>query len=393
MPKELVDFLTVLLNGVTLAALYFIVASGFTLIFGLMRTTNMAHGSMYVLGAYVGVSVVREMGAPWLVGVAAAFVIVALVGIVIHLGLLARMAGQDLRQALVTIGVAIIIADLALAHYGGIAYQIPPPSWADGSVDIPWVVGGKYSAYRLWTIVFAVAVGAALWLILNRTRIGMYIRAGIDDRDMLSALGVNVSRVFLVVFALGAGLAGLSGVIGDDRPVDHAERGRPLPALVARRRDRRRDGQPGRRGDRRPDHRPGGAGRPLLRADLLHLPDLRDHGRRPGRATPGSPRATGMTWLRSRQGLLTFAGVAALVVYPLVMPRFWVLSIGSSALILGIVALSLIFMAGYGGMVSLAQAALAGFAAYVVALAYLVPSTTGERLGRRVRASRHPRRP
>ena len=84
-----------------------------------------------------------------------------------------------------------------------------------------------------------------------------------------------------------------------------------------------------------------------------------------------------MTWLRSRQGLLTLAGVAALVVYPLVMPRFWVLSIGSSALILGIVALSLIFMAGYGGMVSLAQAALAGFAAYVVALAYLVPSTTG----------------
>ena len=84
-----------------------------------------------------------------------------------------------------------------------------------------------------------------------------------------------------------------------------------------------------------------------------------------------------MTWLRSRQGLLTLAGVAALVVYPLVMPRFWVLSIGSNALILGIVALSLIFMAGYGGMVSLAQAALAGFAAYMVALAYLVPSTTG----------------
>jgi branched-chain amino acid transport system permease protein len=214
LPKELVDLLTVLLNGVTLAALYFIVASGFTLIFGLMRTTNMAHGSMYVLGAYAGVSVVREIGAPWLLGVAAAFVIVALVGIVIHLGLLARMSGQDLRQALVTIGLAIIISDLALAHYGGNAYQIPPPSWADGSVEIPWVVGGKYSAYRLWTIVFAVAVGAALWLILNRTRIGMYIRAGIDDRDMLSALGVNVSRVFLVVFALGAGLAGLSGVIG-----------------------------------------------------------------------------------------------------------------------------------------------------------------------------------
>jgi len=213
LPTELVDFLTVLLNGVTLAALYFIVASGFTLIFGLMRTTNMAHGAMYVLGAYAGVSAVTITG-DWLIGLIAGFVVVAVVGVVIHLGLLARMAGQDLRQALVTIGIAIIIADLALANYGGIAYLIPPPSWAAGSVAIPWVVGGSYSAYRLFMIVFAVGVGAALWLILNRTRIGMYIRAGIDDRDMLSALGVNVSRVFLFVFALGAGLAGLSGVLG-----------------------------------------------------------------------------------------------------------------------------------------------------------------------------------
>ena len=146
MSKEVVDFLTVLLNGVTLAALYFIVASGFTLIFGLMRTTNMAHGSMYVLGAYVGVSAVTITG-DWLIGLVAGFVVVAFVGIVIHLGLLARMAGQDLRQALVTIGLSIIIADLLLAHYGGIAYLIPPPSWAAGSVDIPWVVGGSYSAY------------------------------------------------------------------------------------------------------------------------------------------------------------------------------------------------------------------------------------------------------
>jgi branched-chain amino acid transport system permease protein len=211
--KDVTDFLTVCLNGVTLAALYFIVASGFTLIFGLLRTTNMAHGSLYVLGAYVGVSVV-SMTDNWWIGLLAGFVAVALVGIVIHMGLLARMAGQDLRQALLTIGIAIIIVDLVLAHYGGIAYQIPPPPFVAGSVPIPWVVGGAYSAYRLFMIVIAVAVGGLLWLILNRTRIGMYIRAGIDDRDMLSALGVNVSRVFLFVFALGAGLAGLSGVVG-----------------------------------------------------------------------------------------------------------------------------------------------------------------------------------
>jgi branched-chain amino acid transport system permease protein len=136
------------------------------------------------------------------------------VGIVIHLGLLARMAGQDLRQALVTIGLSFIIADLLLANYGGLTYQIPPPDLVSGSTPLPFVVGGAYSSYRLFMVVIAVGVAGALWLILNRTRIGMYIRAGIDDREMLSALGVNVSRVFLFVFALGAGLAGLSGVIG-----------------------------------------------------------------------------------------------------------------------------------------------------------------------------------
>lgn len=213
MSKALVEFLTVLLNGVTLASLYFIVASGFTLIFGLMRTTNMAHGTLYMLGAYVGVSIAQTTG-DWLTGVVAGFVVLTIVGIVIHLGLLARMAGQDLRQALVTIGLSIIVADLLLAHYGGFTYQIAPPDFAAGSTHLSWVVGGAYSTYRLFMIVIAALVGAALWLVLNRTRIGMYIRAGIDDRDMLSALGVNVSRVFLFVFALGAGLAGFSGVIG-----------------------------------------------------------------------------------------------------------------------------------------------------------------------------------
>ena len=213
MSKELTDFVTVCLNGVTLAALYFIVASGFTLIFGLLRTTNMAHGAMYVLGAYVGVSAVTITGS-WWIGLAAGFIVVAALGVAIHLGLLSWMAGQDLRQALVTIGIAIIIVDLSLAHYGGVAYQIAPPPIAAGSVSLPFVVGEKYSAFRLFMIVLAAVLYAVLWLILNRTRIGMYIRAGIDDRDMLSALGVNVARVFLFVFALGAGLAGLSGVIG-----------------------------------------------------------------------------------------------------------------------------------------------------------------------------------
>lgn len=213
MAKFATDFLTVGLNGLTLAALYFIVASGFTLVFGLMRTTNMAHGSLYLLGAYIGWTVADATGNWWL-GVAAGSLGVALVGVAIHVGMLARMAGQDLRQALVTIGLSIIFADLLLARYGGLTYQFRPPDLIAGSTSIPFAVGGAYSTYRLFLLAVAVAVGGALWLILNRTRIGVYIRAGIDDRDMLSALGVNVSRVFLFVFALGAGLAGFAGVMG-----------------------------------------------------------------------------------------------------------------------------------------------------------------------------------
>ncbi|MCJ7711413.1 MAG: branched-chain amino acid ABC transporter permease, partial [Chloroflexi bacterium] len=177
MPKELVEFLTVVLNGVTLAAVYFIVASGFTLIFGLMRTTNMAHGAFYLLGAYAGYTAVSITGS-WVIGLLVGAAVVAVVGTAIYLGLLARMAGQDLRQALVTIGVSIIIADLMLAQYGGVTYQIPVPSLISGSTQLPFVVGGGYSTIRLFVVVLAVAVYAGLWLVLNRTRIGMYIRAG-----------------------------------------------------------------------------------------------------------------------------------------------------------------------------------------------------------------------
>ncbi len=109
---------------------------------------------------------------------------------------------------------SIIIGDVLLANYGGLTYQFTPPAAMSGSTSLPFVVNGVYSTFRLFLIVAAAAVGIALWALLNRTRIGMYIRAGIDDRDMLSALGVDVARVFTFVFVLGAALAGLSGVIG-----------------------------------------------------------------------------------------------------------------------------------------------------------------------------------
>jgi branched-chain amino acid transport system permease protein len=215
-------FVSSILNGITLAGLYFLVASGFTLIFGLMRNVNLAHGSLYLLGAYIGYEVTTRTGY-WLLGVAAGFAVLALVGLVMQVFVFRRLEGDDLRQTLVTIGISIVAADLMLAVWTGATYQLPTPEWLDGAVKLPIVTAFKsngdavfiaYPLYRLVVLAVAIVIGVGLWLMLNRTRVGMMIRAGVDDRAMLSATGVNVHVVFAIVFALGAGLAGFAGVVG-----------------------------------------------------------------------------------------------------------------------------------------------------------------------------------
>jgi branched-chain amino acid transport system permease protein len=204
-------FLTTLLNGLTLAALYFVVASGFTLVFGLMRNVNLAHGSLYLLGAYVG-WIVGDKTDSWLLAVAAGFLSAAIMGLLMQLLIFRFMQGQDLRQTMVTIGLSIVMADLMLWGFGAEIYTFDPPSWIYGSTPIPVV--GKFATYRIVLFVMAVAIGILLWLFLNRTRTGMMIRAGVDDRAMLSASGVNVQLIFAITFAIGAGLAGFGGVVG-----------------------------------------------------------------------------------------------------------------------------------------------------------------------------------
>ena len=215
-------FVNTLLNGVTLGGLYFLVASGFTLVFGLMRNVNLAHGSMYLLGAYIGYDVAEASGS-WFLGLAAAFLAIALSGALLQVLVFRRMEGDDLRQTLVTIGISIVAADLMLAIWSGVTYQFNPPEWLFGAAELPVVsvvkasgaaVYIKYPIYRLSVLLVAVAVGIVLWIFLTRTRIGMMIRAGVNDRDMLSASGVNVQLVFAIVFAVGAGLAGFAGVVG-----------------------------------------------------------------------------------------------------------------------------------------------------------------------------------
>jgi branched-chain amino acid transport system permease protein len=191
--------------------LYFLVASGFTLVFGLMRNVNLAHGSLYLVGAYVG-WVVGDQSGSWVLAVAAGFLAAAVIGLLLQVIVFRRMQGQDLRQTLVTIGLSIVLADVMLWIFGGEIYTFEPPRWIYGSTGLPLV--DKFPTYRIAVFVMALAIGLTLWWFLARTRVGTMIRAGVDDRGMLAASGVNVQRLFAVTFAIGAGLAGLAGVVG-----------------------------------------------------------------------------------------------------------------------------------------------------------------------------------
>jgi branched-chain amino acid transport system permease protein len=215
-------FLNAIFNGITLGGLYFLVASGFTLIFGLMRNVNLAHGSLYLFGGYVGYAISAWTGS-WILSFIVAFLAVALVGVVLQLVVFRRMEGQDLRQTMVTIGLSIVFADLMLWVFGGDFYQIQTPAWLVGPIELPLVTAVKssgeavyllYPRVRLVIFAASVVIGVAMWMALNRTRVGMMVRAGVDDREILAATGVNIQLVFVVVFALGAGLAGIAGVVG-----------------------------------------------------------------------------------------------------------------------------------------------------------------------------------
>jgi branched-chain amino acid transport system permease protein len=222
------DFLITLLNGITAAGLYFVVASGFTLIFGLMRVVNMAHGAFFLLGGYLALRLQRHMvgeGASfglsssqinlthWIVPLLFGTLAIAALGVVMQQLFLRWNQGQDLRQALITIAISIILADQMLAHFGGVAEDIAWPRNVDKFVNLR-VQGIQYTLTRLVILGIAIAIGLLLWVWLKRTRTGMVIRAGVDDRAMVSALGVNIQLTFAIAFAVGSGLAGLGGVIG-----------------------------------------------------------------------------------------------------------------------------------------------------------------------------------
>lgn len=215
-------FLNAIFGGLTLGALYFLVASGFTLIFGLMRNVNLAHGSLYLLGGYIGYVVSNVTGELWIT-LPVVFIVVALLGLLLQHQVFRRMEGQELRQTMVTIGLSVVLADLMLWVWGGQSYTLQTPQWLTGPATLPIVLGAdrsgnpvymRFPQVRIAILVMAIIIGVAMWLVLNRTRLGMLIRAGVDDREMLTASGVRIHYVFLAVFGFGAGLAGIAGVVG-----------------------------------------------------------------------------------------------------------------------------------------------------------------------------------
>jgi branched-chain amino acid transport system permease protein len=228
-------FAVVTLNGTTLAALYFVVASGFTLIFGLMRVVNMAHGSLYLLGGYLclemqdawfksesdtglGLSLSGDTGATyslfaWIVPLLIATGIIGVIGVLIQQVFLRWNQGQDLRQALITIALSVIFADQMLAAFGGISKDIKTPTDWPTSINLPGDV--RFGFFRgVIVLGAALLIGAGLWFLIKKTRFGKIVRAGVDDRDMVSALGINVQLVFAGAFLIGALLAGFGGVLG-----------------------------------------------------------------------------------------------------------------------------------------------------------------------------------
>jgi branched-chain amino acid transport system permease protein len=228
------QFVTVTLNGLTLAALYFVVASGFTLIFGLMRVVNMAHGALYLLGGYIALEIQMRWfkaedsglglslsGASdaeysvfaWFVPLVLATLIIGVIGVALQQIFLRWNQGQDLRQALITIALSVILADQMLAYWGGISKDISAPSSWPTSIVLPGDV--RFGFFRgVVVLAAAVLIGVGLYLIIKRTRFGKIVRAGVDDRDMVSALGINVQLVFAGAFLIGSLLAGFGGVLG-----------------------------------------------------------------------------------------------------------------------------------------------------------------------------------
>ncbi|HQS32252.1 MAG: branched-chain amino acid ABC transporter permease [Polaromonas sp. 24-62-144] len=197
------------LNSLALGGVLFTLAAGFSLIFGLMRIANLSHGAYFMLGAYIGLALL-DRGYNFGVAVLGAGVGVGLLGGIVERVVLRRLAGNSLSQVLATLGVAFVIADSCLWLWGGDPRPVSAPAMFSGGAQL---FGQTFPLYRLAVVGFSVVIGVVLWLLLDKTHLGVMIRASVDDRQMAQGIGVPASRLFTLVFCLGAALAGIGGVI------------------------------------------------------------------------------------------------------------------------------------------------------------------------------------
>ncbi len=205
------SFILQTLNGISYAALLFLLASGFTLTFGLMRIVNMAHGAYYLIGGYVGLTVAKATG-NFALALLAGGVAATLLGYLADKFLIKRAGENHLAQVLITVGLAYVVGDVALKIWGGDALKLPIPIMMRGVVELPG--GIVYPVFRFFLTSVGVAVALLLWIMYRKTQIGAAIRAGVDDREMVGATGIHVDRLFLIVSGLASFLAGFSGVLG-----------------------------------------------------------------------------------------------------------------------------------------------------------------------------------
>jgi branched-chain amino acid transport system permease protein len=204
------NFVSQLFNGLASGTLLALIASGLTIIYGTLGVLNLAHGAMFMLGGYAGYVAFQATGS-FVIAVAAGAGFVVIAGAIIEFAIIRHFYARPPEdQLLVTFGLGIVLVELVRAGFGSLSLSVPPPSWATGITPMGFMV---YPTYRIWVLGIAAAALAILYVVLYRTRLGMIVRAGIEDAGMVGVLGINVHRVFMLVFGIGAMAAGFAGIV------------------------------------------------------------------------------------------------------------------------------------------------------------------------------------
>jgi branched-chain amino acid transport system permease protein len=203
-------FILLILNGLTLASILFVLGSGLTLAFGLMRVVNLAHGAFYLLGGYIGYSVVQYTD-NWLLALLVGGLAIALIGLIFERFMLTRVRGGDLPETLLTVALAMIIADQALVFWARNPVTLNVPSFLSPSIQL---LGVTYPGFRFVMMIVSFIIAVSLWFLIYKTKLGAAVRAGVDDRETVNALGININIIYTAVFVLSAFLGGIAGVLG-----------------------------------------------------------------------------------------------------------------------------------------------------------------------------------